>query len=228
MESVTLLELKKSVRYEADQENSNFITDDELKSKIYASIRTYYNQLTEAVEDYNLTTESFTISSGSSHNLPANFYKLRGVDDMSYDRARTVRKFNFAARNDFGRRDSFASLCLYSEIEYRLEGDTIEFSPPERAQRSYRMFYTPTVVLPAGDNDTLTVLPGMQEFIYLDAAIACLNKEESNPAGLQQRLALKKEEFTRMKAERDNAMPEKVTRTRQGGNDPYYRYGYGP
>jgi hypothetical protein len=225
---VTLLTLRTKARERADMIGSQFVTDSELNGYIANSYKHLYDLLVDAVEDYNLLSASFTISTGNTFNLPATFYKLRGLDDLTdSSNPRTVRKFMFAERNDYLAVDRMSWAPEFSDVMYRIEGNTVAILPPERAKKTFSLWYVPTPTIPVADGDTVDVINGFDEFIIVDAAIKCLIKEESDTRALER---IKSEQLSRietMKKNRDQNLPEKVSRVRtrrRSGMDPYSGY----
>jgi hypothetical protein len=80
--SVTLLQLKDRSRQRADMENSEFVTDAELTIYINGSIAELHDLLVASYgSDYFLSSTTFsTVAGTESYSLPADFYKLMGVD----------------------------------------------------------------------------------------------------------------------------------------------------
>ena len=82
MASVTLLELRNRSRQRADMVNSKFVTDAELNTYINASYAELYDLLIASRgENYFVLSYNFTTSiNQDTYALPADFYKLMGVD----------------------------------------------------------------------------------------------------------------------------------------------------
>lgn len=212
---ITLLSLRTRTRQRADMVGSNFCTDTEINGYITDSYKELYDMLVDAVEDYNLSSASSTITTGSTFNLPSDFYKLRGLDDMQdTSTPRTVKKYLFGERNDYPYSERLAIGSEYSDVLYRIVGATIQIVPPERAARTYRLWYVPTPTIPASDVATIDAVNGFDEYIVIDAAIKCLIKEESSTTALEKQKANIVERIARMKANRDQGNPERVTRVR--------------
>lgn len=214
-DTLTLLQLRTRTRERADQENSSRITDSELNGYIDYSYKEFYNLLVGAVEDYNLTEFSFTISSGNTQAVPTDHFKFRGLDDLT-DSAnpRTVRKYNFAERNElgYGRMGYFGS--RYSDVWYRLIGSLITIKPPERAARPYKLYYVPIPATLSADIDVASGINGWLEYVIIDAAIKCKHKDEEDAKPL---LAAKRDIFLQieaLKSSRDQGSPEKTARVR--------------
>jgi len=203
------------VRQRADMESTQFCTDSEITGYIQDAWRELYDLLVEAVEDYSFTTTSFTISSGNTYSLPGSFYKLRGLDDLSDpNNPVTVRKFLLGERNDYSARDRLAGRFLYSDVFYRIEGGNLVILPSDKAARPYQLMYVPTPTIPVLGADTIDVINGFDKYIIADAAMQCLTKEESDITAVKAEKAYQLERITKMRASRDQNLPERVTRVR--------------
>lgn len=228
-DTLTLAQLRTRVRERADMVNSQFVTDSELNGYINYSYKALYDLLVEAAEDYHLHSQTFTITSGNTHALPADFYKLRGVDDLSNTSApKSIRKFNWNERNDYIT-DSLlvANVWDFSDVVYRVVGSNLTFEPASNAQKTYRLWYVPVLATLSADSDTADGVQGWLEYVIVDSAIKCLIKEESDIAPL---LAIKQEiteRITRMRHNRDQALPEKISRVRNRRLAGFYGYGGG-
>jgi hypothetical protein len=226
-DTLTLLQLRTRSRERCDMVNSTFVTDAEFNGYINYSYKELYDLIIDAVEDYNLSQSSFTISSGNTASLPSDFYKLRGLDDMS-DPAnpRTVRKFIWNERNDYNPY-GLARLPLgneYSDVNYRIVGSQLIFQPPEAAAKPYNLWYVPTPVDLASDSDVATGINGWLEYVIIDAAIKALVKEESDTRALERAKGSIRDRINDMKNSRDQGLPEKISRVR---NKRYRGLNYG-
>lgn len=222
---VTLLTLRTKARERADMEGSQFVTDTTLNGYITDSYKELYDLLVDAVEDYNLTASTQTISSGNSFAVPSNFYKFRGLDDMTdSSNPRTVKKFMFAERNHYACINRAYWRDEFSDVVYRLEGNNVVILPPDTAGRTYQLWYVSTPVLPTIDADTVDVINGFDEYIIVDAAIKCLIKEESDIRPLSKQKSDMLDRIERMKSNRDQGSPEKVTRVRSRRDGRYFSY----
>lgn len=214
-DTISLSTLRTNVRQRADMVSSLFVTDAELNGYIQASYKELYDILVDAVEDYNLSTSTLTISSGSTFPLPTDFYKLRGIDDLQdTSNPRTVRKFMLSERNDYLLIDRVALATEFSDVVYRLTGSTVQILPVDSAKRTYKIWYVPLPTVPAADGDTIDAINGFDEYVTVDAAIKCKLKEESNVTDLTRAKAALYERITRMKSNRDENLPDKVSRVR--------------
>lgn len=222
---VSLSTLRSKSRFRADLVNSNFVTDAELNGYIQDSYKELYDLLVEAVEDYGLTSSNVTISSGNTMPIPATLYKLRGVDDITdTGNPRTVRKFMFGERNDYLFSERMSLGAEFADVMYRMLGSVIEILPPDRAARPYTLWFVPTPTVPTADSDTIDVINGFDEYIVIDAAIKCKIKSEENHADLDKAKANMLDRVYRMRKNRDQNIPEKVTRIRNRRRTGFYSY----
>lgn len=215
-DSKTFLELQTQTRQRANQENSQFVTDAELKVYINDSYKELYDLIVDAVEDYNLSSTSFTITSGNTQAIPSDFYKLRGLDDLSLgsQNPRSVRKYLWNERNDFNDPPLITTPYKYSDVYYRIVGSNIQLMPPANAQKPYTLYYVPLPGTLSADGDVAYGINGWLEYVILDAAIKMMVKEESDSRPL---MAQKKDilgRIERMKVSRDQGLPEKISRVR--------------
>lgn len=226
VDSLTLAQLRTTVRQRADMVNSQFCSDSEINGYINYSYKELYDLITEAAEEYNVTQYAFTVASGSnSASLPTDFYKLRGIDDLQIPAyPRTVRKFAWNERNDYANDALLLSIYDYSNVTYRLNDLNVIFEPPLNAPKNYLMWYVPQPGTLSSDSDIAYGVQGWLEYVTIDAAIKCLIKEESDISPLMAQKSEMKERITRMRANRDQAMPEKISRVRNRRRNGIYPF----
>lgn len=210
---MTLAEIIEQVRRRADMENSEFVTDSEITDYINSSATELYDILVGKFEDYyTLDPVPFTINGGeTSYTLPSNFYKLRGVDKVfgSGDFA-ALQKFNFNQRN---RRNLSVQrpIVRNTSAQYRLMGNKLLITPADAAPGQYRLWYIPQFAKLVDPTDNLDVIFGWEEYVIIDAAIKCLQKEESDVSVL---LSQKQDMLGRiemMAENRDADLPDTIT-----------------
>lgn len=180
--SVTLAELKERARNRADMTNSNFISDEELVYYINSSIAELHDILIQAYgNDYYIETSEFTtVANQDDYDLPADFYKMRGVDaQINGDNFSTLRQFNFNERNRY---DAFGVWDINGipAIRYRLIGDKIRFTPQPDKTVNVKLWYIPVATKLVNDTDTLNDINQFAEYVVVDAAIKMMAKEESD------------------------------------------------
>jgi len=218
--SISLLDLRLRARQRADRENSNFVEDEELNFYINGSIAELHDLLVGANSaDYAISDSTFTtVNAVADYALPADFYKLKGVDaKITASDWFSLRPFNFNERNR--NLDPSWGLLNVPSVRYRLLGSNIRFSPVPDAGMTVRLWYTPTAPVLVADGDVLTDLNFYADYVIIDAAIKYLNKEESDVSVLMQQKAEMKRRIEIMANNRDEGQPETVSDVYAENND---------
>lgn len=209
---ITLAQLKLQVRHRADMLNSHFVEDDELNYYVSNSYKELYDILVTAYQDYYMIAvpPQFTLTGVVGQNyfdLPEDFYKLRGVD-ISLDNAstwRTLLPFAFDRRNRQG------NLVRQFDKMYRMVGSRIYITPELNAAGTYRLWYIPSAADLTDDADIINGVNGWEEYIIVDAAIKCLEKEESDTTVLERAKASLFQRILIASKNRDAGMPETIS-----------------
>lgn len=210
---MTLAQLRDAVRQRSDMERTQFIKDPELTAYINGSYGELYDILVSRFEDYYSEQVSFSLASGvSTYALPADFYKMRGLDYQvsAPDDWETVRPLPFGERNT---RNRTVNRLIYGvrPINYRILGGSLKFFPESQADGSYRMFYIPRFTPLAADGDVMGDVLDFEEYVIVDAAIKCVVKEESDPQALMLQKQQLRERIQAMASNRDAGDPERIT-----------------
>jgi hypothetical protein len=204
----TLLQLRTRVRQRSDQElgpsqtgvDDHYITNSELNAYINASIAELYDLILKSDGDQYLTSTTFTTTAGTQeYDLPANFYKLKGVEQQeSADRWRTLRKFNFNERNKSG-------------LAYRLRSGVIRFNEIPDTGVTMRLWYMPKATELSSDSDTFDGINQFEEYVVVDAAIKIMIKEESDPSALVMQKSSLYARIAEMADDRDSGEPDSIS-----------------
>jgi hypothetical protein len=236
--AVTLANLRSEVRRRADMENSSFVTDAEVNSYIVRSGGALHDILTTVYEDYYLTSTTFVLpyvppsgpplSEPNIIPLPSDFLKARGLDYQVETTAwSTVPKFNFAERNRWQRRPS---RWLDDRFRaYQLTGSYLRILPEDSCNGTYRLWYLTSYPGLASDDDAVSQWVennGWTEYIILDAAIKCMQKEESDCSLLMAQRQQVEERIRSSAANRDAGAPERIAEVRTDLDDDDYRWGW--
>ena len=138
---VSLSELRLLARQRADMENSQFISDDEWRRMINRSYAELYDLVVTSAnsEDYFLKSDTISLVNGTdSYDLPADFYKMRGVDINSGGTSTPLRRYNFSQRN-------VGSLyAIASDMRYHVQGSKIFFNPTPSTTDTVTLWYIPS------------------------------------------------------------------------------------
>ncbi len=210
METVTLATLKTQVKEAANMENSSFISDAELTRYIDMSYAELYDLLVATFEDYYaIGPTEFTISTGNTQALPADFYKLIGIDCKFGSSWYPIKRFEMAERGRWVNANKLAYVGLIN-IGYRIVGSNIVMYPESSVKGTYRYWYVPKRTDLTTDASTLDGVNGWQEYVVIDAAIKCLRKEESDVSVLMAEKEQIKKRIEAMAPNRDEGTPKKI------------------
>lgn len=206
----TLLDIRTQCRDRADMANTNFISDTELNSYINASIAELYDLLVATFADYYIEDEIFTLTGTNLRAVPADFYKLRGLDfRISNQDWITLYKYNFTRRN-LKNRDIIRTYRGEPTRQYRLMGTELRIEPEDQADGQYRLWYIPAFTPLALDADTFDSVNHWIEYVVVDSAMKMLQKEESDTSLFERQKFNLVKRIEAMAAERDAGEPETV------------------
>jgi len=217
---MTLAELRTLARQRADQENSSFISDSEANNYINMAYGELYDLLVASFSDYYLTSTTFTLSGTNNTTLPADFYKIRGLDFNAIANSYvTVQPFNFLERNRF---DVPVSKLAWGvqRRQYRVMGNKIYLIPEQDVDGTYRLWYIPRYTRLSADGDQMSNVLDFEEYVIVSAAIMMMNKEESDPSALLMMKQALKDRIDGMAKDRDAGQGERV------GDVTGYEVGY--
>lgn len=213
MSSVTLAQIRLRSREKADMVNSKFIEPPEHLDLINESYFTWYDMIVSAFEDYFLEEPTeFVLAAGvSQFPLPADFYKLAGIDkasDAGSDRFYPLRKTKWRERNRT--ENSFSTYALSPITSYRIIKDKILFTPKDGALGSFKLWYIPVATPLVLETDSIDTYNGFENLLILDVAIKMLNKEESDPSMLMVERARIEKKMQDMLIDRDISGSERI------------------
>jgi hypothetical protein len=238
-------------RLQADQLNSQFLTDDEWNFNINQSVAELYDILvTKFGDDYFFAppliipltgANAYDLPNGGNYQLPnlsfpPALYKLNGIDVNINGVTATpnaiwvpVARFNWSDRDRY---QFFGINGLYNaafQLAYRPMGSQIQIIPANSAQ-VIRMWYVPIVQQLLQDTDMLPFsVSGWSEYVIVDAAMKAMLKQESfeqAQAKAGQKAALK-ERIETTAANRDAGNSNTVSNVRATSSDPAFSNGLG-
>lgn len=205
---LTLAQIRTQARQRADMEISQFVTDSELTNYVNSSIAELYDILVSRFEDYYILDTTATVANGADTiALPADFYKLKGLDyDVGGGQYETVRSFQFVERNEtydpgFG---------TFPRMRYRVLGSVLKLTPPDFAPGDYRIWYIPRFTALVNDADTFDGINGWTEYVIVDCAIKMLNKEESDASAFREQKQKLLDRIEAMATDRDAGEPQTI------------------
>jgi hypothetical protein len=222
-----LSDLVATVRERTDKVNSQFVTDPELVSWLNSSLAELYDLLATTYEDYQLSVSTpIVVAGGSSFPLPADFYKLRGVDREIGSRWVTLFPYSMQQRNRFA--FPFVNVAYgYLDIFYRLQGNVVQLIPTQNASAVYQLWYTAKFAPLASGDDLPSYLDtnAWHEYAVADCCAKVKVKEDLDPSiFLVQKQALGKRIVDSARP-RDAGPPKHAEDTRD--NNQFWPGGYG-
>jgi hypothetical protein len=214
----------------ADRVNSNFVTKEEWNSYINQSYTELYDLLVTLYEDYYVappltfqtdgSTSQYTLPNGSNFSGAPAFYKLLGVDcglGANNNAWVTLHKFDFISRNRYVFPNVTSTFLGVFNLRYRVVGNTLFFIPTPSANQYIRLWYIPRVATLLKDSDMLQSISGWVEYVIVDAAIKCLQKEESDVTVLMAQKQMLIDRIQSSAMNRDAGQPDTISDVRTFG-----------
>lgn len=221
--TTTLADLRLAARQRADMVNSKFVDDTtELTQWVNESYRELYDLLVGRYADYYVQlSDTFTITD-NTYPLPADHYKLLGVDVSCGGEWHELKPFMFNERNIRTNGVRALALGVIERLRYRILGGNLHITPADIAPGDYRIWYVPNVSRLTANGDAIdSEAERWAEYIAVDCAIKCLAKEESDVSVLvMQKQALEKR-IKEMATNRDAGSPQRISDVRGGGHRWY-------
>ena len=222
MPTITISNTILMARQKSDMENTSFVTDAEIISKLNSAWQKLYNLIIDTSKTYYLTTYPITLTSATEYSLPVDFWKLLGVDyrDSATAKPRNVWPKQFAERN---RRTNY---WYDAPMAYILKADKIAIIPNTITPTGFiDVHYAAEPVAITTTSQTLHVPPFGEEWLACRVAIEMLAKEESDASIVG---AMKEEAERELIASlrmRDIGAPDSaVDVAASGGDDLWGRY----
>lgn len=206
-----------------DMENTNFVSAAEWITYADLSYRKFYNLITTLYEDYNVSYQDYTTSSGTEeYTLPTGFLKIRLVELYGVTpRPLTLREWTLSEKN------RLAYTVTGYPIRFAVYGNTIRLMPVPQGSYQVRVWYIPTATAITSDAQSIEVYNGFDEYIALDMAIRALMKEESNTDRLErERDRMEKMLETTMRG-RDAGQPRTMTDIERQNDGSIYPFVWG-
>lgn len=187
--SVTLQSISDRARVHADLKSSSFINDTEMLAILNECTAELYDELVGAYENYYMDTDTITLSSNVTfYNLPADFYKILGIDYQTGSGAYvTLRPFMEAERN--------LSLSTNTNIP----------------AGTLRIRYVPAPPVYTALTQSVDGVAGWDRLLSLLVAIDILDAEESDSSALYKKYTRTLDRIRGMSAPRDAGYPARIT-----------------
>ena len=216
----TLLQVRQQIRQRTETENSGFVTDAELNTYINSSAKELYDLMISAYgNDYFCSIDPFvitTVMNQTHYDLPADFYKLLGVDlVLGANRIIKLRPFQFNERDKFQSGGYWSAVLGNDGPRYKLSANKIQFTPYPGGSNTVHLWYIPLPADVAVDTDELNTLNGWEEYVILDVCIKVMTKMDLDPSAYMAQLAKVTQRIEKMKEDRDAGMSFRVSDVNQ-------------
>ena len=183
--TLTLANLITGVRRRADMVGSTFVSDAEVVDYINVAMAEIHDILVTKFEDYYVTSTTYELPGAGRFDLPSTFYKALGVDfDVGGINYR-LKPYHFQERAMYNSPGMVASTI--TNTLYHIQGSQIKFIPNPTVSGTVTLHFVPEPTYfsaTATDEEIVAVAPqvakGYEEYVIIDAAIKCLQKEESD------------------------------------------------
>lgn len=242
---MSLYELRLRSQQTADRVNSQFVVTSEWNSFIRLAMYELYDQLITSYEDLFASSYVFIQTNGNTQNYPLPdgctnylggtygggsgtpalaFYKLAGMDlgvNTSNNAWVTLLRYDFIERNKYVYPNSTSTIYGVYNMRYRLMGNNVNIIPTPAGNQQIRMWYSPRLKGLLQDSDVTTLgFSGWLRYAIVRAAKYALDKEEgTDTSKLDTEIAFLKERISSAAQNRDNAVADTISPTRQ---DPVY------
>ncbi len=234
MAAVTLATLRAKARERADLTGSLHLTDtaDSLDGWINEGAQKLHDLYVQAYgEDYVEKSAALTtVAAQTDYTLPADFYKLLGVELPVSGEMRSLKKYNRAERNGIS---SIAAVTALTMPKYKLSKGVIRLLPAPSGVLVGKIWYAPLLQVTKQDASVINTLVdaadsinfenGAERYIIKYAARIALSREESDVKDLDRELAEEEAKLQAIIEERDAAAPKSAVDIEAIDNDPWER-----
>lgn len=169
-----------------DKVNSQFYSQQELMSMCSQSRKELFDILAQKFgDDYYLALpyQYLTSNQQQFYPLPADFYKLLGVDvalnNGDPNSWVTLKEFSFIQRNLYNFPNVYTMYGI-TNLRYRLMGNQIEIVPVPSGGQTIQLWYVPRPNQLIQPTDIVDGISGWEEYVVVDMCIKMLAKEESD------------------------------------------------
>lgn len=211
--TVNLSTMVTRVRRRADMENTDFVSDAEIEEYVEAS----FGELVDLLIMYSgdatwmstvtggqstvAGTETYSIYTNDVDMIDADVYKVLGVEVKFDGKWRRIGNFKHWQNSWLEDQSGWSGP---GSVKYKVQWQTtlgseatITFEPAPSAVHEFRVLYIP---YPAdwstGGFTNFLGYTGWEEYIIVDAAMKCLEKEESDVSHLARRMEIQRDRLT--------------------------------
>lgn len=172
----TLAQLRTTVRFEGDFENSRIISDARLDDTINKAAREVWDFYADFRPDLLVIVQAgapVTAPGVPIVALAPNFYRLRQVEIFEGDRSHRLHEVNLseAWRYQSGPAVSWS-------LRYRVQNNNLYFHPTPTTANGLAIFYIPTLTPLVATTDTFDGINGFEDLLVCRAVLSLLRREK--------------------------------------------------
>jgi hypothetical protein len=222
MATATLAQIRSRTRFLGSFENSTKFTDALVNGEINAALAELYELLDDVHGGYfDTDTTTPTVASQAYVDLPAAFWRLRGVDILIGGKYHALEQVGIEQRNDF--QSSSGQPVAYRTIAGGTRG-RIALYPTPSAVYTLRIVYTPTYTPLSADGDSFEYYNSYEDYVICGTLLR-LDQREERPLGERQNeLARIKDRIVKGASRRRSAEPQYLSSKTDEVSDYYYLY----
>lgn len=225
---ITLDDMRLRARERVDMVGSKFVTDDECDRYAREAWLELQMKLVSRFEDFFLTRVNVSLTAGAALELPADFFKFRGLRFRDgageFLRRLDVREIPYATSPNNTSRPSH----YFVRGDFSSAAALVELYPSPNSAYSMELFYVPIKSLDDAVAGSLRMIAGFSEYIVLTMAIKMRDKEESDAGVLLAERTLLYDTFEKAMTPLDTGEPAAVVQMsgvrRPGFHDDPFGY----
>jgi hypothetical protein len=222
MAAITLATVRGRVQQLGNYENSARFTTAFLNDQINEALFELYELLSNVHEGYfDIETTLSTVASTVGVSLPADFWRLKGVDVRlsANDRWYPLRQISAAERNRYQWQTTGCPRA-FRETAGGTRGQLTLYPTPD-AVYTLRILYEPTRTALSGDSDSFEDWNGWADYVVHGALLRCDIREQRPLGDRQAVLAAIKDRIAKGATERRSSEPEYLVVHNDGNGWPF-------
>lgn len=233
MAAVTLTQLRARARELADMTTSTFISDtaDSLDLWINEGAQKLHDLYVQAFgEDYIEKSATLTtVAAQTDYTLPADFYKLLGIELPIAGKMRSLKLYNRAERNGIS-----DQISLYSQLSlprYKLSKGVVRLLPAPGSVIVGKIWYSPLLQVTKANasvinllvdaDDSINFENGAERYVVMYAARKAKLKQEDDVSALERDLEKEESALRLLIEERNAAEPKSAVDVEAVDLDPW-------
>ena len=179
--SFTVAQLLTRARQRSEQEDSDFVTDSELKSILSTAYGELYSTLVETGLRYFESEDTITANGSASYALPSDYLSTLGVDRLVDSSGRRVALSEAMVQE----RNNWTGVSGGTAVSFYLKGSNLVLAPNPSSGTYYHVYVPqPTDLSSASDATSVDVVtPDGEAFLEAYMQVEILAKEQSDVSG---------------------------------------------